>query len=64
MQMQWENDLDFEKEMKVDPFKLLKKMKLKMCDPLKVKCHFVTLIKKLEQSLMTKQEDEESLFDL
>ena len=39
MQIQLENDSEFEEEVKGDPFKIMEMTKLKMCDPSKVKCH-------------------------
>ena len=43
MQMRLENHSKFEKEVKGGPFKMMKAIKLKMHDPSKAKCPFVTV---------------------
>ena len=50
MQMRLENDSEFKKEVKGDPFKMMKAMKLKMCDLSKVKCPFVTVLSSWKDS--------------
>ena len=53
----------FETETKGDPFKMLEKIKLKMHDPSKVKHPCATLFEQLDQSLNTKQEEEEAIME-
>ena len=61
MQTWLENDTDFKAKIKGDPFAMLEKIKLKICDPSKMKCPCVALFKQLERPLDTNQEDEEPL---
>ena len=63
MQIRLENDSDFENTVKGDPFETMKAIKLKMHDPSKVKCPFVTIFEQLDRLFNAKQEDEESLND-
>ena len=58
-QLRLEKDSECEIKIKGDPFKTLEAIKLKMCDPSKVKCPFVTLCEQVERPLTTKQEDDE-----
>ena len=60
MQIRSENDSDFDDKTKGNPFKMMKAMKLKMCDPSKVKCPFVTIFEQLDRLFNAKQEDEEA----
>ena len=57
-----ENDTEFETKIKGDPFAMSEKIKLKMCNPSKVKCPCVALFEQLEMPLNAKQEDEEPPF--
>ena len=59
MQIRLKNESKFEEEVKGDPFKIMVAMKLKMCDPSKVKCPHVTLFEQPKRLLSTKQEEEE-----
>ena len=63
MQVRLENDGEFEKTVKEDPFATMKAIKLKMHDPSKVKCPFVTIFEQLDGSFNAEQEDEESSMD-
>ena len=49
MQTRLENDSKFESEVKGDPFKMMKAIKLKIHDPSKVKCPFVTVFEQLDR---------------
>ena len=60
MQMRSENDVKFENEVKGDPFKMMKAIKLKMHDPSKTKHPFVTVFEQLERLLSAKQEGDEA----
>ena len=62
MQIRLENDSDFDDKVKGNPFKMMKAMKLKMCDPSKVKCPFVTIFEQLERLFGTEQEDKEASY--
>ena len=61
--MRLENDGKFEKEVKGDPFKMMKAIKLKMHDPSKVKCSFVTIFEQLDRLSSAKQEEDEALIE-
>ena len=63
MQIRSENNSEFEEKVKGDPFKTMKAIKLKMCNPSKVKCPFVTIFEQLERPLSTEQEEEEPLIE-
>ena len=64
MQIGLENDSEFEEKVKDDPFEMMKAIKLKMDNPSKVKCPFVTIFEQLERPLLnTKQEEEEALIE-
>ena len=58
-----EKDGSHKSKMKGDPFKTLEAMKLKMCDPSKVKCPFVTLCEQMERSMTTKQDNDKGTVD-
>ena len=56
MQLRSEKDSGHESEMKGDPFKTLEAIELKMCDPSKVKCPFVTMCEQLKHPMSAKQD--------
>ena len=61
MQTQLENDTESEAKIKGDPFVASQKIKLKICDPLTVKCPCITSFEQLDGPLSTKHEDEETM---
>ena len=61
MQSQLENETDFKGKINGDPFAMLEKTKLKMCDPSKVKHPCIASFEQPERPLDAKQEDEEHM---
>ncbi len=63
MQSRIETDSEFATKVKDDPFELLRRIKIKMYGPSKVKFAFLTLTDQLEQVLKVRQDDDEQLND-